>query len=180
MNRVFLILVLFLAMPMAFVACGDDDSPEDATVPVTPEVTERPDPRLRVTLEARAHSTDEWTQSVQARPGQLLRFRLVIRNVGEVAPRARIRVELDQGLGLIGVSTYLRRTDDPVAGTPLEPGLTRQGVVIDAIAPGTSRLAFSLRVATTADVGSRLTVGASIVSGMRRAADTAVVSVVRR
>lgn len=180
MTRAGRILALFLAMPVALVACGDDDSPQEATIPVTPEVTERPDPRLRIMLEARAHSTDEWTPTVQARPGQLLRFRLAIRNLGEVAPRARARVELDRGLGLVGVSTYLRRTDDPVAGTPLEPGLTRQGVVIDAIAPGTARLAFSLRVATTADVGSRLTVGASIVSEMRRAADTAVVRVVRR
>lgn len=180
MTRAGSIVVLVLATAMALAACGGDDDNDSAdAIPATPEVTEAPDPRLRVALEARAHSTQEWTQTVQARPGQLLRFRFVIRNLGEVAPRARARVELDRGLGLVGVSTYLRRTDERSGGTPLEPGLTRRGVVLDAIAPGTARLAFSLRVASTADVGSRLTVGASIASQMRRAADTAVVRVVR-
>lgn len=179
MRRLCATPLLVLATAVALAACGDDDSSADGAIPVTPEVTEQPDPRLRVQLQARAHSTQAWTQTAQARPRQLLRFRLVIRNRGETAPRARVRVEPDPGLGLVGISTYLRRGEVRPGGTPLKPGLTRQGVVLDAIAPGTTRLEFSLRVAPTAAVGSRLTVAASIASQQRRAADTAQVRVVR-
>lgn len=169
--------LLVLALGWALSACGDDDPSPAADRAARPEATDGPDTRLRLRLEARAHSTDPWTESVRARPGQLLRFRAIIRNLGEATSQARARVELERGLGLVGVSTYLRRSDDRAGGTPLRPGLTRQGVVLGRIPPATTRLAFSLRVAANADVGSRLTVGASVSAHGRRAADTAAVRV---
>lgn len=170
--------LLVLALAWGLSACGDEEPPAADDLPARPEATERPDPRLRLRLEARAHSTDPWTQTVRARPRQLLRFRAIIRNLGEAAARGRARVELERGLGLVGISTYLRRGDDRTGGTPLEPGLTQQGVVLGSVPAGATRLAFSLRVAPSAEPGSRLTVGASVSAQARRAADTAVVRVV--
>lgn len=168
------LLVSLLAMASALAACRDDEP----AIPVTPQATDLPDPRLRVVLQARAHSTDRWSETVQARPRQLLRFRIVIRNLGETARDARARVELDPGIGLVGTSAYVLRSDVRPGRRPLPPGLARQGVVLDRVAAGVSRLEFSLRVAPDAEVGSRLTVAASLSAQARRAADTAVVRVV--
>jgi hypothetical protein len=172
-------VLALLTLACALTACGDDSDSGAKAIPITPEAADRPDPRLRRRLEARAHSTDPWSATVTARPGQLLRMRALVRNLGETASGARARVELDRGLGLIGVSKYLRRADQRSGGRPLKPGLTRQGVVLGTIVPGTPRLVFSVRVANTAQVGSSLRAGASIAAQARRAADTAVVRVVR-
>jgi len=171
-------MALVSALAWALSACGDEEPPAADDIPARPQVTDRPDPRLRLRLEARAHSTDPWARTVRARPRQLLRFRAIIRNLGEAASQGRARVELERGLGLVGISTYLRRGDDRAAGTPLKPGLTRQGVVLGRVPAGETRLAFSLRVAPSAEPGSRLTVGASVSAQARRAAGTAVVRVV--
>ena len=179
MTRVLAALVLVAAATAAVAACGNDDP--SAGIPATPEAADAPDPRLRVRLQARADSTDPWAETVRARPGQLVRFRMLIRNLGEAASSARARLALDRGLRLVGISAYLRRDNDTRSGgTPLKPGLTRQGVVLGELRPGTARLVFSLRVASRADVGGRLTVGASLRAHARRAADTAVVRVARR
>lgn len=170
-------LVFVLALATALGAWGDDDP--TAEIPVTPEATDVPDPRLRVELQARAHSTDQWAETVRARPGQLLRFRMIIRNDGEAARRARAQVELARGLGLVGISAYQRSTDTRSGGIPLEPGLARQGVVLESLPAGRTEIVFSLRVAPAADVGTRLGLGASVSAHARRAADTAAVLVAR-
>jgi len=175
-------IVALLALTCALAACGEDGAAtgtDRGAIPDNPEAADRPDPRLRLQLEARTHSTEPWSTTVSARPGELVRFRALLRNLGETASGARARVELDRGLGLVGVSAYLRATEQPSGGRPLTPGLTRQGVALGVIAPGTSRLVFSLRVAQVAEVGSSARVGVSISAQARRAADSALVRVVR-
>lgn len=170
---------------LALTACSDDRSaPSEASrppvVPATPEAAEVPDPRIRVELQVRAGRDDAWADTVRARPGQLLRFRAVVHNRGATARRTRAEVKLDRGLDVVTVSKYLRRTDVRGTALPLEPGLTRGGVVLGRLEPGTARLAFTARVAQSAPAPARLTAAAAVTWAQTgRAADTAAVTVRR-
>ena len=170
---------------LALAGCGDDGSAtggarDDVDIPETPEATDAPQPRLSVDLQARTGTGGPWAGSITARPGQVLRFRLVIRNGGATAERTRARLELDRGLNLVAPSPNLRRAEAQGPGAPLPPGLARGGVPTGRLRPGIATLTFSVRVAQGTATPTRLRAGAVLSAAATRAADTAAVHVRRR
>jgi hypothetical protein len=165
---------------LAVAGCSGDGSGPSADIPETPEATESPEPRLTVELQARPGEREPWAGTVTARPGQVLRFRMVIRNRGATAERTQTRLELDRGLNLVAASPNLRRSEARGPGAPLPPGLARGGVPTGRIRPGNATLLFAVRVAQSAATPSRLRAGAVVTSPFKRTADTATVRVRRR
>lgn len=77
-------------------ACGN---PVKGTPTVTPPPAPQPKPSFTIMKDVRADAKDTWVQSVKVQPGDVVEFRIIVRNTGDVdLPGVTLRDNLPNGL----------------------------------------------------------------------------------